>query len=237
MRGKWGTTCAVFAVLTICTGVGVHSQPGSTPAKPADSTPSPAVENRKERLLEALKNLTHPDPDTREKAVVFMGQKGDMSVVKPLSSALADPVLEVREQAERSMWQIWLRSGNPETDRMLYLGMDLMQSGQLKNAIHTFSHVIKRAPDFAEGYNKRATALYLAGQYKESIADCDVTLRLNPFHFGALFGKGLNYVKLNDLPKALQAFQETLKVIPYSDSAKSFIDAIEKRLKPGGKET
>jgi tetratricopeptide (TPR) repeat protein len=187
--------------------------------------------------MEALKNLAHPDPDTRQRAVVFLGQEGGMSVVKPLSSALADPVLEVREQAERSMWLIWLRSGDPETDKILYLGMELMQSSQLQNAIQAFTRVIKRAPDFAEGYNKCATALYLAGQYKESITDCDVTLRLNPFHFGALFGKGLNYMRLNDLPKALKAFQDTLRVIPYSDSAKSFIDAIEKKLKTGGTPT
>ena len=102
---------------------------------------------------------------------------GDMSVVEPLTSALADAHPEVRAQTEKSMWLIWLRSGKPETDKILYLGMELMAAGQLQNAIHAFTRVIKRAPNFAEGYNKRATAFYLAGQFEKSIVDCDATLR------------------------------------------------------------
>lgn len=129
------------------------------------------------------------------------------------------------------MWLIWLRSGDQETDRILFLGMELMTDGRLHDSINAFTRVIERAPEFAEGYNKRATTLYLAGRFKESLEDCDVTLRLNPHHFGALFGKGLNYIGLNDLTSALDAFRDTLNVVPYSQSARQYIQAIEERLK------
>ena len=133
----------------------------------------PPSQDRKERLMKALKELNNPDPDTRQSAVEHLGQMGDMSVVEPLASALADAHPEVRAQAEKSMWLIWLRSGKPETDKILYLGMELMAAGQLQNAINAFTRVIERAPNFAEGYNKRATAFYLAGQFEKSIVDCD----------------------------------------------------------------
>ncbi len=107
--------------------------------------------------------------------------------------------------------------------------------GSFKTA-STRSRGIERAPNFGEGYNKRATAYYLAGQFEKSIVDCDATLRMNPHHFGALFGKGLNYVRLNDLPKALEAFRKTLQVLPYSESAKNMAEAIERRLKSDGTE-
>ena len=186
--------------------------------------------------MNALKELNHPDPETRQTAVEHLGQVGDMTVVKPLASALADAQPEVRTQAEKSMWLIWLRSGDPETDKILHLGMELMAAGQLQNAIHAFTRVIERAPNFAEGYNKRATAFYLAGQFEESIVDCDATLRLNPYHFGALFGKGLNYIRMKHLPKALEAFRKTLDVLPYSESAKSLSEGISRRLKSEGTE-
>ncbi len=228
MRKRLLTAGAALAVLWIGGGPPL-AQAGKTRSSGVEARPKQVL---KERLMKAVEELKHPSAETRRKAVEYLGQAGDMSVVKPLASALADPQAEVREQAGNSMWRIWLRSGDPETDKILHLGIELMGAGQFQQAINAFTRVIERAPDFAEGYNKRATALYLAKRYKESLVDCDVTIRLNPYHFGALFGIGLNYAGLNDLPKALQAFQDTLKVVPYSEPAKLYIGAIKKRLKP-----
>lgn len=186
--------------------------------------------------MEALERLKDTDPEKRRIAVEYLGRNGDMSVVKPLARALADTDESVRKEAEKSMWLLWLRSGDQETDRILYLGMELMADGRLHDSINAFTRVIERAPEFAEGYNKRATALYLAGRFEESLEDCDVTLRLNPHHFGALFGKGLNYIGLNDLSSALDTFRDTLNVVPYSQSARQYIQAIEERLKTKGTE-
>ncbi|MFQ5915403.1 MAG: tetratricopeptide repeat protein [Nitrospinota bacterium] len=234
MSNKPLLAVAVITLFWMGLGVGLSPAPAEEAGPAGAKTQPPRVQ--KERLMQALKELQHPEPLTRQKAVEYLGQAGDMSVVKRLASALADPHPQVREQAEKSMWMIWLRSGDPDTDKILYMGMELMASGQLQNAINAFRRVIERAPDFAEGYNKRATALYLADRYKESLVDCDTTLRLNPHHFGAQFGKGLNYLKLRDFPKALLAFRQTLKILPYSESARSIVNALEERLKPQGKE-
>ena len=53
------------------------------------------------------------------------------------------------------------------------------------------STVIELAPEFAEGWNRRATVRYLATDIDGSIADVNATLDLEPRHFGALSGLGL----------------------------------------------
>lgn len=181
-------------------------------------------------MEEALKTLREGGPEARQRAAALLGEIGDASAVKPLVLALRDAHVLVREEAQSSLLKIWHRSGDKETDGILHLGIELMGAGELQAAINAFTRVIERAPNFAEGYNKRATALYLAGEYERSIADCETTLRLNPYHFGALFGEGLNYIRLDNLPKALEMFRRTLEVLPYSESSKAFIEAIEKRL-------
>ncbi|MFQ5694109.1 MAG: HEAT repeat domain-containing protein, partial [Nitrospinota bacterium] len=99
------------------------------------------VQGREESLTKALARLKDPDPEARQRAAEYLGQKGDMTVVKPLASSLADPNPEVRAQTERSMWKIWLRSGDPEVDKILYVGIEFMATGRLQSAIDAFTEV------------------------------------------------------------------------------------------------
>jgi len=68
------------------------------------------------------------------------------------------------------------------------------------------------SPEFAEGWNRRATAYYLAGEYEKSIADCAEVLKRNPQHFGALSGLGQIYFKLEDYARSLAWFRRALEV-------------------------
>jgi tetratricopeptide (TPR) repeat protein len=89
-----------------------------------------------------------------------------------------------------------------------------MQADRLAEAVKTFSEVIRKKPDFAEGWNKRATAYYLAGDYERSLADCDEVLKRNPNHFGALSGAGQIHFALENFELALVWFRRALEVNP-----------------------
>ena len=122
-------------------------------------------------------------------------------------------------RAEATLWQIWCHSGIPEVDRLLAQGVEAIERQELDRATALFSRIIERAPDFAEGWNKRATARYLAEDYAGSIADCEETLARNPHHFGALSGQGLCHMALGQYREAAALFRRCLAVHPRLASA------------------
>lgn len=162
-------------------------------------------------LLEQLKN---GKVEERRVAVERLGEIGDDGATSALVQALRDPDATVRSEAHDSLWAIWHRSGDPDIDIRLGEGIALMQAGRLPESVAVFSDVIAKAPGFAEGWNKRATVHYLAGDYRKSLADCAEVVKRNPSHFGALSGYGQVYFRLEDYEKALQWWHRALEVNP-----------------------
>jgi len=162
---------------------------------------------------------------------VWLATHGRMSDQMLLLKRLRDENESVRGLAEQGLWQLWSRSGDAEVDRIMAGGIGHMQEIRFKQAIEAFSDAIRRRPAFAEGWNKRATAYYLAGDYKRSLADCDEVLKRNPFHFGALSGYGQIYFQLGDPEKALLYWRRALEVNPNMQGVEANIRGVEEMLK------
>ena len=187
----------------------------------------PHPPSSREQALAALKSA---ETTQRLEAIVWLANHGTMSDAPRLHERLRDESLLVRDYAERGLWALWSRSGDSAVDRLMARGVDEMQAGELQKAIATFSEVVARRPDFAEGWNKRATVYYLAGEMKKSIADCGEVLKRNPAHFGALSGLGQIYMQLEDYEKSLEWFRKALDVNPNMLGVELNIKAIENRL-------
>jgi tetratricopeptide (TPR) repeat protein len=185
---------------------------------------APAAAGPREDALTALANGS--DVEARRGAVSALADAGTMADAPALLDALRDSDSRVRALAERALWEIWSRSGNDDVDHLLRAGIVEMQHGQLEASIDTFSEVIRRQPDFAEGWNKRATVYYLVGEYRKSAADCDEVLKRNPSHFGALSGYGMIWLRLDEPARALERFEQALAVNPNLDSVRETIDAL-----------
>lgn len=140
---------------------------------------------------EALEALGSPEPDLRRRAAVLLGKVGLMSDTEALVAALRDEDEVVRGIAQSSLWALWSRHGDPEVDQLFTRGVEHMGWRRFAEAEETFSRIVARAPEFAEGWNKRATVRFLAGNLAGSAADCEETLARNPWHFGALSGAGM----------------------------------------------
>jgi len=164
--------------------------------------------------------------EARRRAAGALAEAGTMADAPALLAALRDPDASVRSLAERALWEVWSRSGNEDVDHLLRAGIAEMQHGQLEASIDTFSEVIRRQPDFAEGWNKRATVYYLVGEYRKSAADCDEVLKRNPSHFGALSGYGMIWLRLDEPARALERFEQALAVNPNLESVRETIDAL-----------
>lgn len=163
---------------------------------------------------EALAALEDPATERRAEAVAWLASHGRMEDTALLIKRLHDDSPFVREYAEQGLWLLWGRSGDADIDRTMARGVEEMQSGRYEEAVTVFSEVIRRRPDFAEGWNKRATALFLAGAYRRSLADCDEVMKRNPQHFGALSGYGQIYFQLGEYEKAIEWWRRALQANP-----------------------
>lgn len=180
---------------------------------------------------EALGALASPDAATRAEAVVWLANRGGMEDALLLHERLRDESSFVRGFAEQGLWLLWSRSGNAEIDRLMALGSQAMQAGRHSEAIGVFSRIIETKPEFAEGWNRRATVYYLAGQYDKSIADCHEVLKRNPRHFGALSGMGQIYLQLGDDENALDWYRRALEVNPNLLGVEMNVKLLEERLR------
>jgi len=191
------------------------------PAMPA-AADSPAPTR-----AQALASLKKPDPLERRRGALGLQTVGRMDDVPALIAALRDSDDVVRAIAEEALWAVWSRSGDAHVDDLLKRGISEMSAEHFAEAIATFTQVIELKPDFAEGWNKRATVFYLAGEYRRSLADCDEVIKRNPSHFGALSGYGQIYLQLDQPEKALEYFRRALTVNPNLDGVQAAIDTLE----------
>ena len=105
-----------------------------------------------------------------------------------------------------------------------------MQASALDDALTTFNEIVRREPEFAEGWNKRATIYFLLGQPEKSLADCDEVFKRNPRHFGALSGAGQIHLQLGNPRRALEFLRRSVEVNPNLDGAAQIIPLLEQHL-------
>ena len=125
----------------------------------------------------------------------------------------ADEATSVR--LEQDIWREWSKSGSPAMDLLLQRGRDAMAVGDNDAAIEHLTALIDHAPEFAEGWNARATAYFQAGDLGPSISDIGHVLTLNPRHFGALAGLGMIFEQLEKPEKALEVYRAALAIHPH----------------------
>lgn len=146
-------------------------------------------------------------------------------------------VLQVTEDArtiqrtENQIWEIWLQHANADVEQLMVVGTQRMNSQRYAEAMIAFNLLTESFPNYAEGWNKRATLHYVLGNLEESISDIEKTLALEPRHFGALSGLGMVYIQQKELQKAKQAFEELIAVHPNSPNAQQNLELVEEQLR------
>ena len=179
---------------------------------------------------EAVHAAASSNADTRAEALAWIAGHGTQADANVLKEHLTDDNAYVRSVAEQALWTLWSRSGDDAVDGLLAAGVEQMRTGDHDGAIATFSAVITQKPEFAEGWNKRATALFLAGEFRRSLADCDEVIKRNPLHFGALAGYGQIYFQLEQYERAIAYWKRALEVNPNLSGVETSIRATEQLL-------
>ena len=143
---------------------------------------------------------------------------------------LADPAFEGWERAESDIERAWSRSGSAAMDVLLKRGQTALDEGDVTGAIDHLTALTDHAPDFAEGWNARATAYFVAGLYGPSMADIARVLQLEPRHWGARAGLGMILDEMGDASRALSAFRASFALNPHQQDVKDAIERLQAEL-------
>ncbi len=147
-----------------------------------------------------------------------------------LFTELADVETPDWQRVVSEIWREWSHSGSASMDLLLERGRAAMAAGELEVAIEHLTALTDHAPDFAEGWNARATAYFQAGLFGPSIDDIKRVLALNPRHFGALSGLGMMLEQLNLPDGALKAYREVQAIHPNSRGIEETIQRLEEKV-------
>ena len=125
------------------------------------------------------------------------------------------------------IWQRWTANDDPDVSQLMQIGIRALNYSTYRKALQSFDRVIEIAPEFAEGWNKRATLYYHIKEYRRSIDDIKKTLRLEPRHFGAWSGLGLVSIAQENYSGALAAFKKALSINPHISNIRRYVQKLE----------
>ncbi len=151
------------------------------------------------------------------------------AAIERLYRDLADPMNPNWAITEADIQREWSKSGSPAMDLLLRRGREALQAVDPDGAIEHLTALTDHAPEFAEGWNARASAFYMKGRLGLAMADIRQALTLNPHHFGALAGLGMILEQLDRPDMALKAYRASLALNPHQTAV---IEAVE-RLETG----
>lgn len=167
---------------------------------------------------------------TRRAAVMSLGFFGTFRSNSVLGKALHDRDRAVRLLAENGIHSIWRRAVGENMYREIRVVEWLNYSHRYEDASHKSILMTEAAPFFAEAWNQSALAHFGLGDFDASIADCQRTIELNPYHFLAASGMGHCYLKKNDPSQALSYFQLALELNPGLEGVRAQIDRLQRTL-------
>jgi tetratricopeptide (TPR) repeat protein len=169
-------------------------------------------------------------PVLRRAATMAVGFLGDYSHNAILGEAMSDDDRGVRLLADSGIRRLWRRDGNFSQQQKLSQICRQNQNGQFAEAIECSVQLIDEAPCFAEAWNQRAVAAFALKRFDVAANDCQQTLELNAYHFGAAVGMAHCYMQLDEPFAALENFRRALSLNPDLEDVRGHIDLLERTL-------
>jgi len=137
---------------------------------------------------------------------------------------------QAADRISRRIWDEWYKSGSASIDLMMEWSNDAVQAQKFDVALDFLDQVVTLQPEFAEGWNRRATVHFLMRQFGKSMADIERALELEPRHFGALSGMAQIMKETGRRELALRAWQRVIDIYPMMRSAQDEIATLSEEL-------
>jgi Tfp pilus assembly protein PilF len=116
---------------------------------------------------------------------------------------------------EESLERVWLYSGSPTVDLLFARGMHAIAQKDFDQALLFFTHVVEQAPDFTEGWSRRAFIYFQRNEVGLALGDLRRAIALDPSNFKALDGLAQVLREIGEKEAALTVMRRLLAVHPH----------------------
>ena len=110
--------------------------------------------------------------------------------------------------------RIWLHSGSPTVDLLFARAMQAIAEKNYDRALAMLDHTVEQAPDFTEGWSRRAFVHFQRKEVALALGDLRRTLALDPNHFKALDGLSQILRDIGENRAALEVLRRLYDVHP-----------------------
>lgn len=212
---------AVAAVLVVSPAAAQAPPPSQPPVVESPSTP-PA----QQRSAPAPKNPLDRVPRTAEdKARLLSDLYAHL--------ATAEDEAQAKKTSER-IERLWLLSGSETVNLLMERAAKAMAEKKFEKAEKLLDQVIGLAPDYAEGFNRRAYINFSQNKYEQAVGDLRRVLALEPNHYKALEGLAQIWRDTGNKPGALRVMRQLIDVNPFFPGAKGVIDELKNEVEGRG---
>lgn len=136
---------------------------------------------------------------------------------------------QAKKISER-IWMRWRDSGSATTNLLVQWADKAIADRKNGLALDLLDQAIVLMPDFAEGWNRRATLHYMMGNFGKSMADIDRVLALEPRHFGAIAGMAAILSDSGNDQLELRAWEQMLEIYPANQQAQKKVGELADKL-------
>jgi tetratricopeptide (TPR) repeat protein len=126
--------------------------------------------------------------------------------------------------------RLWSRSGSDTADLLLKRVTAAVAAGQQDIALDLLDSILTLQPGWTEARSQRAALLFMRSDLDAAMRDLAQVLREEPRQFAAWAGLGTIMLKIDDKPRALEAFERALAINPQLGSAKQAAEKLRKDL-------
>ncbi|HWK33744.1 MAG TPA: tetratricopeptide repeat protein, partial [Hyphomicrobium sp.] len=130
------------------------------------------------------------------------------------------------ESISEAIQSLWLQSGSDTVGVLMGRSAKAISDQKNALALKLLDAVVELAPDYAEGWNRRAYVFFLDNDYENAVEDLRRALALEPNHFKALDGLARILRETGQKKAALKAYRELLKINPFQEGAKKAADEL-----------
>jgi len=163
-------------------------------------------------LASATLRAAEPAPLPPAIALSESAAKERAALFAALAAAKSDA--EAREIEER-LWTFWRGLADEQSRQLLEQSREAQLRFDYAEALLYNKEAVKRAPQFAEGWNQLGYVYFLAGQYDASLDAIDRVLALEPMHYAALAGKGIILYYAGKVEEAQAPLKRALAINPW----------------------